>query len=207
MTAMPRLAFVAVATLVALPGCSSNSPPAAPSLPERTGIIQRKGIPMTLLGPELKVGTRAPDFTVVDADLQPRSLSELRGKVVVLSSIPSLDTPMCNLQTRRFNEEAEKLAPDVVILTLTLDLPFAVKRWCAEAGVDKTICLSDYRNREFGKAYGLIIKERMLLARAVLVLDRQGVIRYIQIVKEQFSQPDYENALDAVTEELQRQST
>lgn len=203
---MRRCVLLAAAALAVLSGCPGESrQPETPAIQERTGVIQRKGIPMTLLGPELKVGSQAPDFTVVDTSEKPRSLSEFRGKVVVISSIPSLDTPMCNLQTRRFNEEAGKLAPDVVILTVSLDLPFAVKRWCDDAGVDKTICLSDYRNREFGKAYGLIIKERMLLARAVLVVDRQGVIRYVQIVKEQFAEPDYGAVLSAVEKELKAQ--
>ncbi len=191
------------ATLGVMAGCRNESSRSAePSLPERTGLIQRKGIPMTLLGPELKPGSPAPAFTAVDTAMELRSLEEFRGKVVVISSIPSLDTPVCNLQTLRFNTEAERLAPDVVILTISADLPFAQKRWCDDAGVDKVICLSDYRDRAFGKAYGLIIKERMLLARAVVVIDRQGVVRYAQIVEEQFREPDYDAALSAVKDAL-----
>lgn len=199
---MRGLMVSAIATLALVVGCAeeSSAPSPGSALPERAGVIQRKGIPMTLLGPGLRVGSQAPDFTAVDTNMKLRSLAEFRGKVVIISSVPSLDTPVCNLQTLRFNEEAAKLGPEVVILTLSADLPFAQKRWCDHAGVDKVICLSDYRDRAFGEAYGLVIKERMLLARAVLVIDRQGVVRYVQIVKEQFSEPDYHAVLSAVKE-------
>ena len=131
-------------------------------------------------------------------DMKECKLSEFKGKFIIISSIPSVDTPMCNLQTLRLNEEAEKLKPDVVILTVSWDLPFAQKRWCGDKSVSHTLLLSDYRDREFGKAYGLIIKERMLLARAVIIIDREGIVRYLQIVKEQFSQPDYDDLLNAL---------
>ena len=158
---------------------------------------------MTLLGPELKVGQKAPAFEAVDTDEQVRSLSEFKDKIVVISSVPSLDTPMCNLQTLRLNKEAEKLKPDVVILTLSLDLPYAMKRWSEEAQANSTVMLSDYRDRAFGKTYGLIIKERMLLARAVMIIDRQGIIRYLKIVKEQYHEPDYEEFLNALQQLLE----
>jgi thiol peroxidase len=189
------LLFVAICVLMG--GCKEESSDLS-SLPERKGVIQRKGMPLTLLGPELKVGQKAPDFTALDLDLKEHTLSEFKGKFVIISSIPSVDTPMCNLQTLRLNQEAEKLKPDVEILTISWDLPFAQKRWCDEKSVSHTLLLSDYRNRTFGKAYGLIIKERMLLARAVIIIDAQGTIRYLQIVKEQFSQPDYDDLLNAL---------
>ena len=165
---------------------------------ERTGIITMKGKPLTLVGKELKEGGPAPDFEALDNDLSPVKLSSSRGKVCVISSVPSLDTPVCDMETRRFNLEAGKLGADVQILTISMDLPFAQKRWCGAAGVDKIVTLSDHRNASFGTAYGVLIKELRLLARAVFVLDREGIIRHIQIVKEITEEPDYESVLGAV---------
>lgn len=165
---------------------------------ERAGMITMKGNPLTLTGDELKLGDAAPDFEVLDNDLLPVKLSSFRGKVCIISSVPSLDTPVCDMETRRFNEEAGKLGPDVVILIISMDLPFAQKRWCGAAGVDRVTTLSDHRYAAFGEAYGVLIKELRLLARAVFVVDRQGSIQYIQLVKELTEEPDYEPALDAV---------
>ena len=165
---------------------------------ERAGIITMKGNPLTLAGKELKVGDTAPDSEAIDNDLRPVKLSPFRGKVCIISSVPSLDTPVCDLETRRFNEEAGKLGADVQIITISMDLPFAQKRWCGAAGVDKLIMLSDHRNASFGTAYGVLIKELRLLARAVFVLDREGIVRYIQIVKEVTDEPDYDAVLEAV---------
>ena len=165
---------------------------------ERVGIITMKGNPLTIVGRELKVGDPAPDFEVLDNDLSPVNLSSFHGKVCVISSVPSLDTPVCDMETRRFNEEAGKLGADVQILTISMDLPFAQKRWCGAAGVDKILTLSDHRNASFGTAYGVLIKELRLLARAVFVLDRGGTVRYIQIVKEVTDEPDYDAVLEAV---------
>jgi len=165
---------------------------------ERVGIITMKGNPLTIVGRELKVGDPAPDFEVLDNDLSPVNLSSFHGKVCVISSVPSLDTPVCDMETRRFNEEAGKLGADVQILTISMDLPFAQKRWCGAAGVDKVLTLSDHRNASFGTAYGVLIKELRLLARAVFVLDRGGTVRYIQIVKEVTDEPDYDAVLEAV---------
>lgn len=156
------------------------------------------GDPVTLLGPEPKAGDKAPDFTAVGNDLQLVSLSQFKGKVVVIASVPSLDTPVCDLETRRFNTEAAKLGPDVIILTVSMDLPFAQKRWCGAAGVDRVITVSDHRDASFGTAYGVLVKEMRLLARAVFVVDRQGVIRYVQLVKDTGSQPDFAPVLEAV---------
>ncbi|UCF83494.1 MAG: thiol peroxidase [Desulfobacteraceae bacterium] len=165
---------------------------------ERAGIITMKGNPLTLVGKELKVGDPAPDFEVLDNDLAPVKLSSFRGKICVISSVPSLDTPVCDMETRRFNEEAGKLGTDVVILTISMDLPFAQKRWCGAAGVDKVITLSDHREASFGTTYGVLIKELRLLARTVFVVDGGGIIRYVQAVKEQTQEPDYDAVLDAV---------
>jgi thiol peroxidase len=125
-------------------------------------------------------------------------LSSFRGKICIICSVPSLDTPVCDMETRRFNEEAGKLGDDVVILTISMDLPFAQKRWCGAAGVDKVITLSDHREGTFGTAYGVLIKELRLLARAVFVVGREGTIQYIQLVKELTEEPDYDTVLDAV---------
>ena len=167
---------------------------------ERTGSITMKGNPLTLLGKELRLGEPAPDFEVLDNNLQSVRLSDYRGKVCVISSVPSLDTPTCDMQTRRFNDEAGKLSSDVVILTISMDLPFAQKRWCGAAGVDRVITLSDHRQADFGSAYGMLIKELRLLARAVLVVDQGGIIRHNQLVKEVAEEPDYDAVLRAVKE-------
>jgi len=165
---------------------------------ERPAAVMFGGKPATLLGRELKVGDAAPDFTAVGNDLKPVSLSQFKGKVVVIASVPSLDTPVCDLETRRFNAEASKLGDDVVILTVSMDLPFAQKRWCGAAGVDKVITVSDHRDASFGTAYGVLIENIRLLARAVFVVDRQGVIRYVQLVRDTGTQPDFAPVLDAV---------
>jgi thiol peroxidase len=164
---------------------------------ERKGMVTMKGNPLTLVGKALKVGDRAPDFGVLDNNLSPVSLSSYRGKACIISAVPSLDTPVCDLETRRFNQEAANLSPDVVILTVSMDLPFAQKRWCGAAGVDRVITLSDHKDASFGAAYGVLIKELRLLARAVFVVDRKGVIQHIEIVKELTQEPNYEAALQA----------
>ena len=165
---------------------------------ERAGAVTMRGNPLTLLGKELQQGSEAPDVELLDNDLSPVRLSSFRGKVCVVASVPSLDTPVCDMETRRFNEEAGGLGEDVVILTVSMDLPFAQKRWCGAAGVDRVVTLSDHRDGSFGTAYGVLIKELRLLARCVFVMDRDGVVQYIQPVKEIAEEPDYGAVLDAV---------
>jgi thiol peroxidase len=165
---------------------------------ERTGLITMRGNPLTLVGNEIKIGERAPDFTVLDNNLSPVRLSSFHNKIFILSSVPSLDTPVCDIETRKFNEEADRLGPDVVILTISMDLPFAQKRWCAASGVDKVQTLSDHRDASFGIAYGVLIKELRLLARAVFLVDRQGILQYSQLVQEISKEPDYEVVLAAL---------
>jgi thiol peroxidase len=165
---------------------------------ERTGLITFKGTPFTLLGPEPKVGAKAPDFTVVDNGLAPVTLATYSGKIKVISAVPSLDTPVCDTETRRFNQEAAMLPVNVVVLTVSLDLPFAQKRWCGAAGIDRVITLSDYQDRSFAQAYGLLIKELKLLARCIVVIDATDTIRYIQLVTEVTSEPDYAAVMAAV---------
>ena len=156
-----------------------------------------KGNPLTLVGDAVAVGDRAPDFTVLDNGLKPVTLSSLKGKVCVISAVPSLDTAVCDTQTRRFNEEAAGLGEGVEILTISMDLPFAQARWCGAAGVSQVRTLSDHRDAEFGAAFGLTIKELRLLARAVYVVDRDGVVTYAQVVPELTEEPDYAAALAA----------
>jgi thiol peroxidase len=165
---------------------------------ERNGIITFKGNPMTLLGPELKTGAPAPDFKVVDTALAPRTLADYAGSIKIISSVPSLDTPVCDTETRRFNSEAAGLPNNVVVLTVSLDLPFAQKRWCGAAGIDRVITLSDYQDRSFATAYGVMIKELKLLTRALFVIDAADILRYVQIVPEVTSEPDYQAVLAAV---------
>ncbi|MCE5248755.1 thiol peroxidase [bacterium] len=165
---------------------------------ERTGIITFQGNPLTLMGNTLRVGDKAPDFMATANDMSPVEFSSFRGKTVILSSVPSLDTPVCDTETRRFNVEAGKFGPDVVVLTISMDLPFAQKRWCAANGISHVQTVSDYRETSFGISCGMLIKELKLLARAVFIVDRKGIIRYIQLVKEVTNEPDYGEILDAL---------
>ncbi len=165
---------------------------------ERKGAVTLRGNPLTLMGKEIRVGDKAPEVELLDNELKPVKLSDYRGKVVVLSSVPSLDTPTCDMETRRFNSEAANLGDSVVILTVSTDLPFAQKRWCGAAGVDKVKTLSDHRETAFGQAYGVLIRELRLLARSIFVLDKNGVVQYIQHVKEVSQEPDYAAVIAAV---------
>ncbi len=166
---------------------------------EQTHTVTMKGNPITLVGNKLEVGQKAPECTLVANDLSENKLSALiKDKICILSVVPSLDTAICDLQTRRFNQEAAKLGQNVRILTISMDLPFAQKRWCGAAGVDKVQTLSDYRYASFGEACGVLIKGLRLLTRALFVVDQKGVVQYVQIVPEVTKEPDYEPALNAV---------
>jgi thiol peroxidase len=164
---------------------------------ERTGIVTFKGNPFTLLGPALKAGDKAPDFRVVDTALTQVTLADFRGKVKIISAVPSLDTPVCDMETRRFNQEAAQLPDNMVILTISMDLPFAQSRWCGAAGIDRVKTLSDYREKSFALAYGVLIKELQLLTRSIFIVDSADIIRYIQIVGEITAEPDYAAVLAA----------
>jgi thiol peroxidase len=157
-----------------------------------------RGNPLTLVGNEVKAGDVAPDFVVLDNNLAPVKFSSFRGKICVMTSVPSLDTPVCEIETKRFNEEAGRLGPEVAVLTISMDLPFAQKRWCGAAGVTKVQTLSDHRDASFGMAYGVLIKELRLLARAVFLVDKGGKIQYMELVKEVSKEPDYEAVLSAL---------
>ena len=166
---------------------------------ERVGLVTMKGNPLTLVGNEANVGENAPDSEVIANDLSTVRLSSFRGKVCIISSVPSLDTSVCDTETRRFNKEAAQLGSEAVMLTISMDLPFAQKRWCGTAGVTRVQTLSDHRDASFGTSYGVLIKELRLLARAVFVVDREGILRYMQLVKEIADEPDYEAILSAVS--------
>ncbi len=168
-----------------------------PSEKERPGQVTARGTPLTLLGEEVKVGDKAPIFQVLDKSMQPVTLECYRGKIKIITAVPSLDTPVCSTETRRFNQEAEKLPENVAILTISMDLPFAQARWCAAEGIEKVKTFSDYRDHSFGLAYGVLIKERKLLARAVFIVDDQDIVRYVELVPDISQEPDYDRILDA----------
>ena len=164
---------------------------------ERKGAVTMRGNPMTLVGPEVKVGQKAPAFTAVGKGLQPATLDQFKGKVKVITTVPSLDTPVCDAETRRFNEEASNLPGDVEILSISMDLPFAQARWCGAANAEKITTLSDWRTAEFGQKYGALIKELHLLTRAVFVIDKNDNVTHVEYVKELTQEPNYEAALAA----------
>ena len=167
---------------------------------ERKGAVTLRGNPLTLSGSEIKVGQNAPDFTVVDNNLQPARLSDAKGKVVILSAVPSVDTPVCDTETRRFNQEASALGAGIEVWTISMDLPFAQKRWCGAAGVDRVKTLSDFRDHAFGQNYGVLIKDGPLAgvcARAVFVVGKDSKVKHVEYVKEIANEPNYEAALNA----------
>lgn len=156
-----------------------------------------KGNAVTLLGKEIKEGDQAPDFTVLDNGLNAKKLSDYKGKVKILSVFPSIDTGVCFKQNRRFNEEAANLSDDIVILAISNDLPFALGRFCDAEGIDKVVTLSDHKDVDFGTKYGFLIEELRLLARGVVVIDKNDQVKYVQYVPEIGNEPDYESALGA----------
>lgn len=166
---------------------------------ERTGLVTFKGNGVTLLGNPVKVGDKAPDFTALDKGLGAVKLSDFKGKTRVISVTPSLDTAICDTQLRTFNEAAAKLGDDVAMINVSMDLPFAIGRFCTTAGIDDVVTLSDHRDASFGQAYGVLIKELRLLARAVFVVDAQDVVRHAEIVPEVGSHPDYDKAIAAAS--------
>ena len=165
---------------------------------EEKKVVTMKGNPLTLTGNPVKVGDSAPDFEVLANDLSPVKLSSFAGKVCLISSVPSLDTSVCDIETKTFNEKAKALKDNVVVLTISMDLPFAQQRWCGAAGVKNVRTLSDHRKAEFGNAFGVLIKELRLLARAVFIVDSKGVIQYIQIVDELTNEPNYDEVIEAL---------
>ena len=169
---------------------------------ERANLVTIGGNPVTLVGPEIKPGDSAPDFTLYVAPGAPVGLHDLEGKVKVFNVVVSVDTSVCDVQTRKFNEEAANLGDDVEIVTVSMDLPFALKRYCAAEGIDKVRTLSDYMDASFGENYGVLIKENRLLARSVFVVGKDDKVKYVEIVPEIASEPDYEAAISAVSAAL-----
>jgi thiol peroxidase len=151
---------------------------------------------MTVLGPELKPGDKAPDFHAIDDSLKPVDLAATGHGVRIFSVVPSLDTPVCDAQTKRFNDEAGQL-PSLTIYTFSMDLPFAQKRWCGAFGVDHVKMVSDHRDGSFGQAYGTLIKDLRILSRAIFVVDKDNVVRHAEYVKEVADHPNYDAALAA----------
>lgn len=165
---------------------------------ERSGVITFKGNPLTLIGAALKAGSEAPHFTLTANDLSDLRCEAYHGKVLVISVVPSLDTPVCAMQTRTFNQRATQLSKDVIVLTVSMDLPFAQKRFCGAEGIERVVTASDYKHRTFGPTFGVLIKELGLLARAVFVLDRAGKVVHAEYVGEVTNEPNYDAALAAV---------
>jgi thiol peroxidase len=165
---------------------------------ERTGSTF-KGNPITLIGPEIKVGDKAPDFKVNKNLLEQVSLHEYDGKLKLISVVPSLDTGTCDAQTRRFNVEAGKLGDKVTVLTISVDTPFAQARWCGAAGVEHVVTLSDYKDRSFGEAYGVYIKELGLLMRSIFIVDANNTVQYVEYLSEMTNPPDFDKAIEALS--------
>mgnify|MGYP001578212045 FL=1 len=165
---------------------------------ERKNVATFKGGPLTLIGPEIKAGDKAPDFKRIDTGLKPVTLADSKGKTRLISVVPSIDTPVCDLQTKRFNQEASKLPANIAVITVSMDLPFAQARWCGLAGAGKVQMLSDYQEHAFGEAYGVLIKELKLLSRAVFVIGPDDKMQYAEYVKEITTHPDYDKALQAL---------
>jgi len=167
-------------------------------MPRRTGVVTSKGQPVTLLGPDVNIGDLAPDFHAVDAAYRPVDLTSFRGRPVLIAAVPSLDTGVCSLETKRFNDEAAKLPPEVQLVTISMDLPFAQKRFCQVEHVDRVKVLSDHVGREFGMRYGVLTEDKALLARSIFVIGRDGRIVYRELVYDQGTEPDYDAALEAL---------
>lgn len=169
---------------------------------KRTGVITFAGGPLTLVGPEVKVGQQAPDFTLLDNELNVKTLADFDGKVKVISVVPSLDTGVCDAQTRWFNQDVTKLSDDVVVLTVSMDLPFAQARWCGAAGVNNVITLSDHKDASFGQNYGFLIEELRLLSRGVVVINKENKVTYVEYVPEVTNPVNFDAVLAAVKEDI-----
>ncbi|MDE2221459.1 MAG: thiol peroxidase [Candidatus Omnitrophica bacterium] len=194
LTASFLAAFVFSAWLS--PSCNAQEN-CAP-VPERPGLATMKGKPLVLLGHAVKVGQKSPNFVVQATDMSDARLSDFSGKIRLIASVPSLDTPVCDLEIRRFNQEAVSVSKDVVILFVSMDLPFAQKRFCSAADIKNVKTFSDHRTADFGLKYGVLIKGLRLLSRAIFIVDKNGIVRYVQYVKEEGTQPDYTAALKAL---------
>jgi thiol peroxidase len=165
---------------------------------EREGLITFQGNPLTLVGSELKIGDKAPDFILLDGELKEFSLKDFTGRIKVISVTPSLDTPVCDMQARRFNQEASRLGENIAVINVSMDLPFAISRFCTAAGIERVKAFSDHRDASFGNSYGVLIKELRLLARAVFIIDKKDIVQYREIVPEITHLPDFDAALGVI---------
>ena len=164
---------------------------------EKRSVTTIAGNPVTLLGKEVKVGDKAPEFTAIKGDLSPFTLKDVEGKIKLISVVPSIDTGVCELQTIRFNKEASELK-DAVIITISMDLPFAQARFCGAKGIENAIVVSDHKDASFGINYGFLMEEFRLLNRGIVVIDKDDVVRYVEYVTENTDHPDYDKAIAAV---------
>ena len=167
---------------------------------ERSGAVTMKGKPITLIGPEIKAGQKAPNFLVQAIDLSDAGLNDFKGKIKLIASVPSVDTPVCDMEIKHFNEEASRISRDAVVIFVSMDLPFAQKRFCLAAEIDNVKTFSDHRLADFGSNYGVLIKDMRLLSRAIFIIDKDDMVRYVEYVKENGSQPDFDKALKALTD-------
>jgi len=167
---------------------------------ERKNIVTLKGGPLTLIGDEIMIGQKAEDFKALDYNLAEKTLVDFKGKIKLIASVPSLDTPVCDTEIKRFNDEASKLSKDLAIIFISMDLPFAQKRFCQEFDINKVKTLSDHRDADFGSKFGVLIKELRLLARAIFILDKDDIVKYVEYVKELGSPPNYDAALKILKE-------
>ncbi len=199
---LPRTSLLIIAICLGLSTSALCADGSVSASERRTGVVTMGGEPLTLLGHPIEVGETAPDFTVIDRNMKPVSLSDFEGEVRIVTIFPSVDTKVCSLQARTFNQRAARL-DDVRVLTVSLDLPFALDRFCAAEGIDRVLTLSDHRETDFGLKYGYLIDELRLLARGTVIVDQGGVVRYVEYVGEINSEPDYDRAV-AVARELAR---
>jgi thiol peroxidase len=170
---------------------------------ERKGLIKFAGIEQTVVGEDIKVGQKAPEFVIQKNDWTlVKALKETKGKVRIIAAVPSLDTPVCDRETRRFNEEAAKLSRDIVVMVISMDLPVAQKRWCGAAGADQVLTFSDVVKADFGKKYGTLMKEVRILRRAVFVVNKKGVVTYAAYMPTNGDEPAYDEVLDAARKAL-----
>lgn len=169
---------------------------------ERTNVVTFKGSPLTLLGSEVRTGQKAQGFTALDSGLNEKGLVDFKGKIKLIASVPSLDTPVCDTEIKRFNDEAANISKDVAVIFISMDLPFAQKRFCQEFDINKVKTLSDHRNADFAVKYGVLIKELRLLARAIFIIDKDDTVRYVEYVKELGMPPDYNAALSALKDTI-----
>lgn len=165
---------------------------------ERKNVFNIKGAPATLLGDPIKVGDEAPEIIASDSSFKDVKLSDFHGKTIIVSVFPSIDTPVCAAQTRTFNKKASELSDDIAIISISKDLPFALGRFCAAEGIDKVYTLSDFKYSKFGLEYGFLVKENQLLARGVVIIDKNRVVRYVEITKDILDEPQYDKAIEAV---------